>query len=56
MRIGFQDGSNTSPFFKFELYGCMETGDSKTLMILKYMKQGYLEKGFSNMEIFKRFD
>ena len=43
MRIYFKKGSNNSPFFKFELYGCMDTGESKTLMILKFLKKGYLD-------------
>ena len=43
MRISFDEGNNTSPFFKFELYGCMGTGESKTLLILKFLKKGYLD-------------
>ena len=43
MRICFQEGNNKSPFFKFEFYGCMDTGESKTLPILKFLKKCYLD-------------
>ena len=43
MRISLEEGNNTSPFFKFELYGCMGTGESKTLLILKFLENGYLD-------------